>query len=412
MKKILLFAISSVVLSGSMMSCSDDDNDNNSIVLDGKCTMIPVTSNDLDIIENNNKFAFNLLKAVNEKSVDNSRLVMSPMSVSMSLSMLANGAEGDTYTEIADALGCSGFSIEEMNALNTKLIDNLPVVDKAAKVTIANSLWLDNDFVAEDAFAEEISSSYYAGIFSCDFADSKTLDAINRWCSNATNGKISNFLRQLHSETRMLLVNTLYFKAPWTTTFKNEFVGKFTAEDGSLQDVKYMNGTVDARCYSHDKFYTAEFSYANNAYNYTIVLPEEGVSVDECIDELAAGGLYNGSLSFVGISNMTLTMPVYEMEFKMLAKESLEALGIKKAFDSSVGLPAIGKGVVLGDVVHVCNFNVDKNGTEAAAATAAIMYDSSLSNFKSELVVDRPFLFFVKEVSTGAILFIGKVGKI
>lgn len=410
MKKFLFLCVIAL-----FVSCSDDgDSIGSSPLIDNKHTEIPITDSEQVMMQNNCMFSFNLMKAINDNFEGNKQFAFSPLSLSMSLSMLANGAGNETLSEIIAAIGFQGNSIDEINDLNTRLLDSLSVIDKAVQVNVANSLWLNTGIEPTELFLDRLLNCYYADLFTRELANSSTIDEVNSWCSRATEGKINNLLSELPASRSMLLVNALYFKSPWNVAFAESFNGKFTTADKSLQDVVYFRGEQVAELYSHEKFQIANIEYGNKAFCYKLVLPNEGVCVDECIEELASGVLYNDALSYVGLSNLKLTMPAFEISFKVSAKAALEALGINKVFGEDADFSGIcnDEGIVLGDIVHACNFKVDKDGSEAAAATVSDILTDTPAGFRTELVVDRLFLFFVQEQSSGAILFAGKVGRI
>lgn len=403
---------------GLLSSCSSDDVEEVrggvGVVLDNNCTSIVLENNEPELVAQNRDFAFRLLKAVDENVNDNKKIAVSPLSLSMLLSMLANGAEGDTYDEILKGLGYSGYSIDEINAFNKKLLDEMPVVDKAVQTNIANALWINKGIVLNEPFSETLSEKYGAEISTLDFSQSSALGTINRWCSDVTGGKIKNLLPVLQSYQPLVLANALCFKAPWNKHFDKLFKGKFKSEDGSTQQIKYMKGTIKTTYHEFESFATTKIEYANKAYNYTLVLPNEDVSVKDCIDKLASGALKESPKRYVRNAILTLTMPVYDIDFRMNSGGPLSALGINDALSHNADFSGIGNidRQIMDEIFHVCSFVVDEYGAEGAAASATGVIGSTSRPVEMDLVVDRPFLFFVQEQSTGAILFIGKVGKI
>lgn len=410
MKKLLLFACLMTLLA----SCSEDRGWDTPSLIDNKHTDIPVTDKEIEMIENNCDFSFSLLKAIDDNSENKDCIAISPLSFSLSLSMLANGAKGETCSEILAGIGYDGCSMSDINSLNTKLLDSLPVIDKAVNVNLANSIWFNDGIEPKDDFSNTLASCYYADVFSRDFANASTLGEINQWCTRMTNGKVNSLLNYLDRRNMMLLVNSIYFEAPWNVKFGETLRGKFTTLDNTLQDVEFFKGKQFARYYLHNKFEAIQLDYGNKAFTYTLVLPLENVSVDECLDELASGACDKLVNSYVGYSSVVLTMPKYEVEFKISANVALRSLGIDKPFVEGADFSGIYDGSFLkvGDVVHACSFKVDKDGTEAAAATAIGLVNGVPPTLEREIVVDRPFLFFVQEQSSGAMLFVGKVGAV
>lgn len=401
-----------------LFSCSNNDVEEvqvgGVIELDGSHSSIVLDDNEYGLVTQNSDFAFRLLKAVDDTIDVNEKIAVSPLSLSMLLSMLANGAEGDTYEEILKGLGYSGYSIDEINAFNKKLLDNMPVLDKAVQTNIANALWINKGVVVNESFSETLSERYSAEISTLDFSQDSALGTINDWCSKVTGGKINNLLPVLPDDQPLVLANALYFKAPWSKHFDKVFKGKFETEDGDPQQVKYMKGTMKSRYYEFKGFAAARIEYANMAYNYTVVLPNKDVSINDCIAKLASGALKESPVRYAGNAILTLTMPVYDINFKMFSSGPLSTLGINDVFSSNADFSGVGNidKRIMDEIIHACYFSVDEYGTEGGAASITGLLGSSTRPEEVDLVVDRPFLFFVQEQSTGVILFIGKVSKI
>ena len=294
-----------------LFSCSNNDVEEvqvgGVIELDGSHSSIVLDDNEYGLVTQNSDFAFRLLKAVDDTIDVNEKIAVSPLSLSMLLSMLANGAEGDTYEEILKGLGYSGYSIDEINAFNKKLLDNMPVLDKAVQTNIANALWINKGVVVNESFSETLSERYSAEISTLDFSQDSALGTINDWCSKVTGGKINNLLPVLPDDQPLVLANALYFKAPWSKHFDKVFKGKFETEDGDPQQVKYMKGTMKSRYYEFKGFAAARIEYANMAYNYTVVLPNKDVSINDCIAKLASGALKESPVRYAGNAILTLT---------------------------------------------------------------------------------------------------------
>ena len=410
MKKsfLLIFGIAAI-----LASCTQDNGGKNER---GIIELSPVEKN---ISKQSNDFAFKLLDAANKTIDKETQIVVSPLSASLALSMAMNGAKGETLEEMMDVLGFSGTTIDEVNAFNKKLMSGMTQLDKTTKLNFANSLWLNNVTVQE-AYKQTVEENYKTEIFTRDFAEAGTLDAINGWCSKATNKKIGKMYDKMPKDLIFMLLDAIYFKAEWATPFTKITDGKFTTENGDKQDVKFMSGKHDAKYYDSDKFKAYGLQYGNEAFSYYIVMPEEGVNVDECANILANGAWKEattiGNTIYKGYVDLDLTMPMYETNFKADIIPTLKAMGIKKAFSNTLAeFPNIieERDIFISHAMQATTFKVDELGAEASAVTSLGGYDMAVQPFeKIKLVVDRPFIFFVQEQSTGAILFIGKVGKI
>ncbi|MBO7301589.1 MAG: serpin family protein [Bacteroidaceae bacterium] len=401
MKKSFLF-----ILGLTLLACTPDGGKN-------ERGIINLSPTEKVISKQSNNFAFGLLDATNTTLANNSQVVVSPLSASMALSMAMNGANGETLNEMMDILGFNGTTINEVNTFNNKLMKGLVQLDNTAKINIANSLWLNN-ITALDTYKQTITEMYDAEIFTQDF----TLDAINGWCSKATNGKIGSMYSKLAEDLRFLLLNAIYFKASWATPFTSIEDATFITENGEKQIVPFMNGKHYAKYYECGKFNIYGIPYGNEAFTYYIAMPNEGVSMNECTAELATGSWDDATTienaMFKGFVDLNLTMPMYETNFKADLVEALKYMGINKAFSEAAEFPRIFNegNVAISQVLQATTFKVDELGAEASAVTSVEGEITANYHEKIKLVVDRPFIFFVQEQSTGTILFAGKIGKI
>ena len=404
MKKLSIFLLCAVSL---FCSCSDDDDTY-------KRGYIELSSLEKEIAQQSKSFAFNLLNAVNDNTDDNSQVLVSPLSASFALSMAMNGASGETLNEFVDVLGFSGYSAGEINTFNRKLLGGLNRLDNSVKIEVSNSLWLNSGFSVLDSYRNAVKSDYKAQLQQVDFAQPSTLDAINSWCSRNTGGLVNNMLDYLSPDNMFLLINTLYFKAPWAAPFTTVKQGAFTTITGEEQTVDFMTGEQNARYYQSDRYTAAAITYGNGAFCYYVVLPNEGIDADECIDELAAGSWSDYRDYYYGIVNLKLSMPKFEISSKRYLASPLMGMGLNAAFlpgadlSNMTSIPTTHISNVLQGVV----FKVDEMGAEAASATVITGDVAAPPPMNVELTVDRPFLFFVQEQSSGAILFAGKVGRI
>ena len=410
MKKSFLFILG---LTALFTGCTQENSGKNER---GVIELSPVEKS---ISKQSNDFAFGLLNAASKNLADKQQIVVSPLSASMALSMAMNGATEETLEEMMEVLGFEGATIDEVNAFNKKLMTGLTQLDKTAKLSFANSLWLNN-VTPQETYKETITNNYNAEIFTRDFAKRGTLDAINGWCSKATNGKIGRMYDELPAGLQFLLLDATYFKAEWATPFTKITDGKFTKENGEEQTVKFMNGEHEARYYDSEKFKAYGIQYGNEAFSYYIVMPEEEVTIDECAEELANGAWNEatamGNSIYKGYVDLDLTMPMYETKFNADIIPALKSMGMKKAFSKEIATfnkILEDKSLFISKVTQATTFKVDELGAEASAVTSVGGYETDVNPFgKITLVVDRPFIFFVKEQSTETILFAGKMGEI
>ncbi|MBE6287706.1 MAG: serpin family protein [Mediterranea massiliensis] len=360
-------------------------------------------------------FSIRLLQAAEETTADKSQIILSPLSASFALSMVTNGAAGETQQELLNALGFNGFTAEEMNTYNRKLITALTDLDNTSPISIANSLWLNKGFTPKDSFKKTLTNSYDAEVQSVDFANSETVERINEWCEKKTNGCIPDFLKTLLAEQRFVLLNALYFKGRWQTKFGNSQPSTFTTEEGKEQEVTFLSMEETKYLYAENELFSmAELPYGNGAYGLLVLLPKEEVKASDCLVTL------NGEQWLKVVSNMkptllNLKLPKFKVEAKQSLIDALKVIGIRKAFTTEADFTALSeKTTFISGVLQGNYLSIDENGTEAAAVTI-IGVDGDTPPTQSKVIdfyAKRPFFYFLKEKSTNTILFMGKMGRI
>lgn len=375
---------------------------------------IPLTRIEKEISSQHADFAFNFFKAANaQEEGKEDKMVVSPLSASFAMAMLANGAENETLKEMTDALRISGFNLDEVNAYNKKLVEQLATLDKKATLLTANSFWMNSWFEALPQFKNTLETGYGAEMKQADFATA--LPAINQWCADKTKGHVKEILTELDENSSFVLLNALYFKGEWAAKFLKEDTssGGFTDSEGVLiPNVSYMNKKGwNTRYFKNDLFALATLPFGNGAFRMQILLPNEGVGLEQCIDTLS-GALWE-QLEFSTVK-LVLKIPKYKVYTRMEQKETLAAMGMKRVFGTAAELKKLASERALDEELttwQACSFEVDEEGAVAAAVTSWNGGDLASSIPVVEFFVTRPFLFMVTEQSTGAFLFIGKVNK-
>lgn len=364
---------------------------------------------DADNVRATADFALDLLREATEK---NKNELISPLSVMLALAMTANGAWGETRAEMEEVLG---MSVEELNSFLNSYVQSLKNTEDASLVA-ANSVWISNDrgFSVRSDFIEKVVRYYDAGIVSAPFNDEKTLEAINNWVSDNTDGMIEKILDELDHEAIMLLINALSFDAFWQKKFEVEARdGPFTNADGSTITAKFMSGAVSDYisgfgCTGFKK------NYAGGAYSYVALLPEKGKSTSDFLASLDGDdflSLVNNSVK----TGVEIKMPKYTLDYQLNMNDVLKKLGMKQAFDggkadfSALGNMEGGQNIFISRVVHKTHIEVDESGTRAAAVTAVEMKPTSFPVYEKSVILDRPFVYAIVDNATGMPIFIGTV---
>jgi len=373
---------------------------------------IVLTKVQQDILDQGNEFAINLFREMClEMEGDN--VFISPLSASMALSAVTNGAQGTTMNEMKGVLGFEPYSLEDMNTFYHHLVPALKEVDNTVSLQIANAVWIKEAFPVKTPFIQSLQHYYDASVTNLDFSDPGAPAVINQWCADNTNDLIKKVLDRIDPDARLIYTNALYFKGKWESTFDKtaSWQGSFTNLSGSTGQVTYMEQTHSFPYTTGQDVAIAEIPYGNKAYSMVIVLPDPGVSVTDVVAglnpeqwDLWTSGLYTTELN--------LRIPRFKVEFD--SEETmipvLTRMGMGAAFDP-----------FLADFSHISDIplfiallkqnafiQVDEEGTEAAAVTTiGFNVTSAGPGHTVPFHVDRPFLYFIKEKSTGTVLFAG-----
>lgn len=356
-------------------------------------------------------FAFRLFQQVNSTE-QRPNWMISPLSASMALGMMTNGAAGNTLEEMKATLGFSDFNLDGMNVYYRKLVTELLDLDNTTRLGIANSVWIKEGLPVKESFVEVNEEMYDAEVSNLDFASPKAKNIINKWVADKTNNTIKDVSPSLSSDMVFALINALYFKGIWKEKFNKSATKEetFTNADGSKSEVPMMRQEEHFLYTYNDDFLIAELQYGNMAFSMVILLPCEGRTLDESLKNLTRenwdewyGERYSRKLD--------VKLPRFEISYDKDLKEELVALGMKDAFDAySADFSSMSsESLYLGNVHQFTYIKVDEEGTEAAATTVVGGLSANVAPPSSDFHVNRPFAFMIKEKSTDTILFMGKV---
>ncbi len=351
-----------------------------------------------------------------------SNVVLSPTSIALALAMARAGARGQTATEMDAVMRDLGADANAawLNALDAALATRSGTFkddsgqDLAVALRIANAPFAQAGMPIEQAYLEALASRYGAGLRLVDYKREAEAarKVINAWVDDQTEQRIPELLVPgvLTPESRLTLVNAIYLKAPWQTAFSAEASapGAFTRADGSTVDVPMMQ-VGEAMPYAAGTGWRAvEIPYVGGSLAMTVIVPDDLAAFEAALtaDELAS---ITGALADAPVA---LTLPRFSIETKAQLGELLATLGMPTALSDAADFSGIttAEQLVIDEVIHQANIDVDEKGTEAAAATAVVMRAGSAPAEPVTLRVDRPFLFALRDVPTGAILFLGRVG--
>lgn len=443
MKKISKLLGLAVVLSSTMVSCSSSEDDVDlgeaKTVVNMLSESVPVklTAEQTLFVNDNNKFTMNFLKTVNEADRSGKSFIYSPLSITYVLGMVNDAATGLTEKELEETLGFHQGGIQAVNDYCKKLIDGLPKVDNKVTLNIANAIFLNKDYTLKPQFEQDMQTYYDAKAEALDFSASNTLDHINGWCKEKTNGMIPSILDDIDPLMVSYLLNAIYFKADWASKFdpKNTKDETFTTEnDNSSTDIPMMHQNVLIQYINNSMFSAIKIPYGNGLWNMMVMLPEKGFTTDHIINHLAALGLNGVEGAFCEIEDGIATMSVksfspHEVDLKLPRYETssdtddiedgliglMQKMGINRAFDERLAeIPNMCELPVYIDMMRQkAKIKVSEEGSEAAAVTVAGVANYSMGSEpieypKATFHANRPFVYVIREQSSGVILFVGK----
>lgn len=370
-----------------------------------------------ELVDGNSSFAFDLYRLLFD---DKANLFYSPYSISLALAMTYAGARDQTAQQMAEALHLT-LGQERLhaafNALDMALARRGEQLDpdQRFRLHIANALWGQEGYAFLAAFLDELAENYGAGLRVLDFvgAPDESRQTINEWVEEQTEEKIKDLLPpgSVSSDTRLVLSNAIYFNAAWMYPFEEE-----ATRDGTFQLLDGGQVTVPMMAQSHRLGYAAgqgyqavELPYLGGELSMVIVLPAEGTFQDWARN-LDSQGL----ATIVGDMERTqvqLSMPKFSFESGFRLRDALTQLGMREAFRGTADFSGMtgSRDLFISDVYHKAFVAVDEEGTEAAAATAVVMELTAAPGQPVEVTVDRPFVFLIRDIETGAILFLGHV---
>jgi serpin B len=353
-------------------------------------------------------------------------LVLSPASIGIALGMTREGARGITAEEMDRVLGVVDPTMlaPSMNTLDQALAarsGSRPDASGTAAIDvvlrIASSLWGQQGLAWKQPFLDVLAESYGAGIELTDFAadPAAARDEINTWVSDQTEGRITKLLPEqaIDELTRLVLVNAIYLKAPWLNPFdqKSTAQAQFNRPDGTTVPVSMMRSSGELAYAAADGWQSVDLPYGGYELTMTLFVPDLGRLAE--VEPHVNADTLNNIVAAQALRPVDLGLPKWDTASAFSLADALGAAGMPSAFDPSVadfsGMTDAER-LYLSAVEHQANISVDEAGTEAAAATAVVAVGSGAPAAPPvSLVVDRPFIFFIRDVATGAVVFMGRV---
>ena len=367
------------------------------------------------LVQSNTAFALDLYLRT---SSEGQNLFFSPFSISTALGMTYAGARGRTAEEMANALRFP--KVDDLHSLLGSLTTRITKIGTEGKVMLstANSLWCQQDYPFVDDFLKTARRDYRAEAQPVNFAAQAepARRKINKWVAEQTHDKIEELLQpgQISSSTRLVLCNAVYFKGKWLKQFnpKATATRPFQVSPSRQVDTPMMSQTVRLRSHQVNEVLLFSLPYAGNSVSMIVLLPNSVDGLATLEKSLSAEALQGWLSGLAGSPEMEtdLTLPRFKLKSRLELNEPLAALGMKQAFTAQADFTGISTraGLAIDDVVHEAVVDVNEEGTEAAAATGVTMRATSVAR-KKVIRVDHPFIFLIREDTSGSLLFLGKV---
>jgi len=365
------------------------------------------------ILEADRQFAFELFGKVNALNEEDNYMI-SPLSVSYALGMTMNGAAETTLDAFYDVLHFGDLTNLEVNESYKDLMDQLVHLDNKVEFSIANSIWYKLGYYVLDEFINTNQAYFDAAVRELDFSDPQAVDIINGWIEEKTNDKIKDMLDYIPSDAVMYLINAIYFNATWKYEFDNSQTaeGPFYPDHAGFTTADFMKVKGSFNYTVTEDFSAVEMPYGDSTFSMVVMLPSGEKSTDDLISQMDHSQ-WNSWFQNSTVRNVQIELPKFKYGFKSLLNDPLIDLGLEIAFSGSADFSRITPGapLLISRVIHQTFIDVQEKGTEAAAATIVEIIETSAGGDTTPIFrADKPFLYVIKENSTGAFLFMGKVG--
>ncbi|MCU0377374.1 MAG: serpin family protein [Bacteroidales bacterium] len=409
MKYSALMFLSLTAITG-FISCSKENNGQQP---DLTPKTLELTAKGAEVIEYGNEFGVELFTKV---AIDeNKNLMLSPLSASTALTMLLNGCKEDTYNQIKEMLKYpEGMTMSEINEVYRSLVAQLLAVDPKVKLALANAIFYRQGFSVKNPFLNTMNTDFDAEIAGLDFSLPSALTTINKWASDNTNGKIPKVLDEISDDAVMFIMNALYFKGDWSYEFDKALTSDrpfYTSPSVSV-NASTMKGEVGSKVTFGSGYRAIELPYGRTNFTMVVIVPEGTLpEFNTSFDTEKWNTITSAFDDQEKFGELTVYMPKFKFSYEKFLNDQLKSLGMVDAFIPDLAnLSGISDASIYVDFVKQNTFvEVDEKGTEAAAVTTIGIETTSFPPKPQEFVIDKPFVFAIRERTTNALLFIGQV---
>lgn len=366
-----------------------------------------------EFVETGNDFGFNLLRDIAEENNGNS-FVLSPLSVTYALGMLNEGARNETRQEIMKVLGFGGVPANTINELCRDVMKKAPLLDEDVELNLANGVFLNEPLKLQEGYRQTLCQYYDAETHVLNFGEQASLNYVNNWCRQKTQGMIPKVLDELSGICN--LINAIYFKADWTYSFDPELTqeGSFFKTAGQHVEVPFMHSELQTEYTETADAKVVRMPFGNEAFAMYAFLPKDGKSTKEVLATLSTAKMValDGAMRQ---RNVEIVLPRFMTHTHTELSAVLEKMGMQRPFSAAAQLEGIIEdmtdgGLYVSRIFQDAAIEVQEKGTKAAAATVVVIdyeMEPLKESDKVSFIADHPFVYLITERSTGSIYFAG-----
>lgn len=361
-----------------------------------------------EVVKKNNEFAFKIFKKIETENPQKNTF-FSPVSLSLALAMTYNGAEKETKKAFENTLLYNNFNRDEINNVNKKLLKYLFDDSSGSEFKIANSIWINKNFTIKQPFIDVVKNDYEAQTSKLDFSNLNSVNTINNWVSNKTQGKISKIIEQTNSNSVLYLMNALYFNGIWKYQFEKNKTQKMPFTNKiETKKVDMMQLEENIPFYENDEFSAITLPYKEDKFSMTILLPKSTKTIQDLNKNLTQKTWENWSTNFKN-KKVKVSLPKFKFSYKQELNDILKLSGLEKAFSRKADFTSLTtSNVQITKVLQKTFVDVNEEGTEAAAVTVIDVEFTSIDPV-SIFKINKPFVFLITENRTNSICFLGKI---
>jgi serpin B len=381
-----------------------------------------MSSQPVDVATADNTFGFRLLNAV-QKTVPSGNVVLSPVSAALNLSMVLNGAEGQTKQEMLTTLALDGSDLQTINTANAAMMKLIRTPARSVTLSIADSLWVDNRRARlRPDYVKQLQAAYDAETADVDFSAPNAAQRINGWAAQETHGKIPKVIDRIDPAQVLLLLNAVYFKGEWTHKFDKAKTQErdFTLDGGTTKQVPRMAQSGRFGYFETAQMQAIRLPFGDAELMMEVLLPAKSSSLG-ALEAQLTGEQWREWQSRYTPRPGTIELPRFELRSAYQLNGPLQALGMRRAF--SPGSAQLARmflsdsthtgvgGFSISSVLQSTYWKVDEEGSEAAAVTTTGVRATAVARPEQpfQMIVDRPFFCAIQDERSGALLFVGAI---